>query len=46
MEKEYIRQIIGIAAIIIGILLFIYPQMVGYLVGVFLLAYGIVELIK
>jgi uncharacterized membrane protein HdeD (DUF308 family) len=46
MDRENIRQIIGIAAIIIGILLFIYPQLVGYLVGVFLLAYGIVELIK
>jgi uncharacterized membrane protein HdeD (DUF308 family) len=46
MEKENIRQIIGVAAIIIGILLFIYPQLVGYLVGLFLLVYGILELIK
>jgi uncharacterized membrane protein HdeD (DUF308 family) len=46
MQKDNIRQIIGIAAIIIGILLFIYPQLVGYLVGLFLLVYGILELIK
>ncbi|MEN6328929.1 MAG: DUF3096 domain-containing protein [Methanobacteriaceae archaeon] len=46
MEKENVRQIIGIVAIIIGILLFIYPQLVGYLVGLFLLVYGILELIK
>ena len=46
MEKEDIRKIIGIAAIVIGILLFIRPEWVGYLVGVFLLAYGIIELIK
>jgi uncharacterized membrane protein HdeD (DUF308 family) len=46
MQKDNVRQIIGIAAIIIGILLFIYPQLVGYLVGLFLLVYGILELIK
>ncbi len=46
MREDTTREIIGIAAIIIGILMLIYPQLVGYLVGLFLLIYGIMELIK
>ncbi|HMK54909.1 MAG TPA: DUF3096 domain-containing protein [Methanobacteriaceae archaeon] len=46
MREDTTRQVIGIVAIIIGILMLIYPQLVGYLVGLFLLIYGILELIK
>jgi uncharacterized membrane protein HdeD (DUF308 family) len=46
MKEDMTREIIAIAAIIIGILMLIYPQLVGYLVGIFLLIYGIMELIK
>jgi uncharacterized membrane protein HdeD (DUF308 family) len=46
MKEDTTREIIAIAAIIIGILMLIYPQLVGYLVGLFLLIYGILELIK
>ncbi|AEG18779.1 DUF3096 domain-containing protein [Methanobacterium paludis] len=36
----------GIIAIILGILMLIYPQLVGYLVGIFLIIYGVMELLK
>ncbi|MEN4007019.1 MAG: DUF3096 domain-containing protein [Methanobacteriaceae archaeon] len=45
--KNYPRpKLIGIIAILVGILMIIYPQLVGYLVGIFLIAYGILEVIK
>ena len=36
----------GIITIILGILMLIYPQLVGYLVGIFLIIYGVMELLK
>ncbi|WP_429222551.1 DUF3096 domain-containing protein [Methanobacterium oryzae] len=46
MKSDSTPQLIGIIAILIGILMIIYPQLVGYLVGIFLIAYGILEVIK
>ncbi|MBP2046569.1 DUF3096 domain-containing protein [Methanobacterium aggregans] len=46
MESDTNREILGIIAIIIGVLMIIYPQLVGYLVGIFLVIYGIMTLIK
>jgi uncharacterized membrane protein HdeD (DUF308 family) len=46
MNSKTNREVIGIIAIIMGILIIIYPQLVGYLVGIFLVAYGILELIN
>jgi uncharacterized membrane protein HdeD (DUF308 family) len=40
------RELMGIIAIILGILMLIYPQLVGYLVGIFLIIYGVMELLK
>ncbi|SCG86186.1 hypothetical protein [Methanobacterium congolense] len=46
MENDTTREILGIIAIILGVLMIIYPQLVGYLVGIFLVIYGILTLIK
>ncbi|MGB9937945.1 MAG: hypothetical protein ACPK7O_09530 [Methanobacterium sp.] len=46
MRSDSTPQLIGIIAILIGILMIIYPALVGYLVGIFLIAYGILEVIK
>ncbi len=39
-------RIIGILALLIGILMIIYPPLVGYLVGIFLIIYGILKLFE
>jgi uncharacterized membrane protein HdeD (DUF308 family) len=46
MENDTTREILGIIAIILGVLMIIYPQLVGYLVGIFLVIYGIMTLLK
>ncbi len=46
MKDDTTREIIAIIAIILGVLMLIYPQLVGYLAGLFLIIYGILELIK
>ncbi|MBC7101256.1 DUF3096 domain-containing protein [Methanothermobacter tenebrarum] len=43
MEAKTDPRVIGILAIIIGILMIIYPYLVGYLVGIFLIVYGILK---
>ncbi len=46
MNSNTNREIIGIIAIIVGVLILIYPLLVGYLIGIFLVIYGIMELIN
>lgn len=46
MQSDTNRELMGVIAIIVGILMFIYPQLVGYLVGIFLIIYGVMELLK
>jgi uncharacterized membrane protein HdeD (DUF308 family) len=46
MRDGRTRDIFSIVAIIFGVLIIIYPQIVGYLVGIFLIVYGILELTK
>jgi len=46
MEQEKTRQIIGVVAIVLGVLIIIYPNLVGYLVGIFLVIYGVLEIFK
>jgi len=43
MEAKNESRIIGILAVIIGILMIIYPYLVGYLVGIFLIVYGLLK---
>ncbi|HTX60903.1 MAG TPA: DUF3096 domain-containing protein [Methanobacterium sp.] len=45
MRDETTKEIIGIVAIIIGILIIVYPALLGWLVGIFLVIYGVLELI-
>ena len=45
MRDQTTKEIIGIVAIIIGILIIVYPLLVGYLAGIFLVVYGVLELI-
>ncbi|MCZ3364706.1 MULTISPECIES: DUF3096 domain-containing protein [Methanobacterium] len=46
MKSDAKPQILGIIAIIFGILILIFPPLLSYLVGIFLIAYGILEVIK
>ncbi|HOQ18752.1 MAG TPA: DUF3096 domain-containing protein [Methanothermobacter thermautotrophicus] len=43
MESENENRIVGLLAVLIGILMIIYPQLVGYLVGIFLIIYGVLK---
>ncbi|MGO9386872.1 MAG: hypothetical protein ACLPWD_02340 [Methanobacterium sp.] len=45
MRDQTTKEVIGIVAIIIGILIIIYPLLVGYLAGIFLVVYGVLELV-
>lgn len=44
METTTEPKVIGLLAVLIGILMIIYPNLVGYLVGLFLIAYGILKI--
>ena len=46
MKTDARPQIIGIIAIIFGIVIILVPQLLSILVGIFLIAYGILEIIK
>ena len=46
MKTDTRPQIIGIIAIIFGIVIILVPQLLSILVGIFLIAYGILEIIK
>ncbi len=46
MNTETYREIMGIIAIIIGVIFIIDPAIVAYLLGIVLIAYGIMELIN
>ncbi len=46
MDMKSDPKIIGIVAILIGILMFIWPSLVGYLVGIFLIIYGLLKVFK
>ncbi|ADP77558.1 hypothetical protein Mfer_0759 [Methanothermus fervidus DSM 2088] len=39
-----LQRAIGILAVIVGILMLIYPLLVGYLAGIFLIVYGVVKI--
>ena len=45
MRDQTTKEVIGIVAIIIGILIIVYPLLVGYLAGIFLVVYGVLELV-
>ncbi|HOI70671.1 MAG TPA: DUF3096 domain-containing protein [Methanobacterium sp.] len=45
MRDQTTKEIIGIVAIIIGILIIVYPALLTWLVGIFLVIYGVLELI-
>jgi uncharacterized membrane protein HdeD (DUF308 family) len=46
MNSKTYRAIMGIIAIIVGVFFIIDPPIVAYLLGIVLLAYGILELIN
>ena len=46
MNPETYRDITAIVAIIIGVLFIVDPSIVAYLLGVVLIAYGLMELIR
>jgi hypothetical protein len=43
MDGKTDPKILGLIAVLIGILMLIYPFLVGYLVGIFLIAYGLLK---
>lgn len=40
------NQIFYVLAIIVGILILIYPALVAYIIGLFLVLYGVLKIIK
>ena len=46
MNSKTYREIMGIIAIIVGVIFIIDPAIVAYLLGIVLIAYGIMELIN
>lgn len=46
MRDQTTKEIIGVVAIIVAILIVIYPFLLNYLVAIFLLVYGVLELIN
>lgn len=46
MDMKSDTKIIGIVAILIGILMLIRPELIGYLVGIFLIIYGLLKVFK
>jgi uncharacterized membrane protein HdeD (DUF308 family) len=46
MKSERYREIMGIIAIIVGVFFIIDPAIVAYLLGIVLIAYGVMELIN
>ncbi|MBE6493676.1 MAG: DUF3096 domain-containing protein [Methanosphaera stadtmanae] len=40
------NQIIYIMAVILGILILVYPNLVSYIVGLFLIIYGVLQIVK
>lgn len=46
MNSKTRREVMGIIAIIVGIIFIIDPKIVAYLLGVILIIYGIMELIS
>lgn len=46
MRNDSTPQLMGIIAILVGILIIIYPTLVAYIIGIALIAYGILEVIK
>jgi hypothetical protein len=46
MKPETTKEIMGIVAIILGILIIVYPYLIGWLAGIFLVIYGVMELVK
>ena len=45
-ESDMTNQIIYIMAVILGILIIVYPNLVAYIVGLFLIIYGVLQIIK
>jgi uncharacterized membrane protein HdeD (DUF308 family) len=46
MNSETYREIMGIVAIIVGVVFIIDPAIVAYLLGIILVIYGIMELLN
>lgn len=46
MDSKTYRQITAIIAIVVGIIFIIDPAIVAYLLGIVLIAYGVMELIN
>jgi uncharacterized membrane protein HdeD (DUF308 family) len=46
MDSKTYQQIMGIIAIIVGIIFIVDPAIVAYLLGIVLIAYGLMELIN
>lgn len=46
MNSKTNHEIVAVIAIVVGILILVYPLLVGYLAGIFLVIFGIMELIN
>ena len=46
MDSKAYRQIMGIIAIVVGVIFIVDPAIVAYLLGIVLIGYGVMELIN
>ncbi|RAP50200.1 MAG: hypothetical protein BZ136_01915 [Methanosphaera sp. rholeuAM74] len=46
LGEDKTNEILYVMAIVLGILIFIYPNLVAYIVALFLVVYGVLMLIK
>ena len=46
MKSNTNHEIVAVIAIVVGILILVYPLLVGYLAGIFVIIFGIMELIN
>lgn len=46
MAKKMDRKMVGILAIVFGVLVFVFPSILNYLVALFLIVFGIMKIME
>ena len=46
MAKKIDRKMVGILAIVFGVLVFVFPSILNYLVALFLIVFGVMKIIE
>jgi uncharacterized membrane protein HdeD (DUF308 family) len=46
MAKKMDRKMVGILAIVFGVLVFVFPSILNYLVALFLIVFGVMKIME